>query len=165
MPDLIHRALKAIDHNRYAFVGLALAVLMLCTAWGCEMTASSPHSGEQLTRRELTQEAAKVQAERQILLAETEAQIIALQKRIEAEVGLTEALFAGYESALADIERKEAIVARTLGAMGTLAEQYAGPAVEPLLVALGLSGGAAAGGLLLDNRRKDQLIKQPKTGA
>jgi len=146
--DALHAVLNWLDHNRYLAIGLLVAVLLSAGIVGCQpTTASLTTPGEKVTATELEREAVTVGAD--------------LAKRgasLEADVAAYNAALA---AAAADIERQYAIRAAIVETVGSLGVAAAEGTISPAagigaiiqLLTLG-----AAGGLLLDNRRKDKVI-------
>lgn len=143
--DVIHRLLKWFDHNRYSVLGVALSGAMLVTV-GCGLLdgkATDPVTGEPATAITIAENAERYVAEkdRQIdaLIAERNAVAEAANVAIERANEKTEQNYAFLDTALNH------------------------PVVQSYIAPLGLAGFLVGGGSLLDNRRKDQVIKTIKT--
>lgn len=155
--DGIHSFLKFLDHNRYAVIGILLAVLAAAALTGCAITtASTMTPGEKVTATELSREVAVAEAGFAGRQADLEAGAAVLNADIEAHN-------AAVDSARSDLQQKaefRATVIETVGALGLAATQgtispAAGVGAIVQLLTLG-----AAGGLLADNRRKDRMITE-----
>ncbi len=156
--DAIHKATKTIDHNRYAALGLLLAAGISAWLLGCSSRTLSlkpdlAEQGRKVTRLELKREAAEISAGFDARRAAYLSEIQAFQARLEA--------------ARADLDRQDKLKRRIAQALPRLvAEVGAPPGLGSLLAsALGVTGLAAGGGLLLDNRRKDKVIRRNKENA
>jgi len=141
--DMLHKALKWVDQNRYMAVAVILAVGLAVWLLGCQpMTASVRHPGEQVTAVELEREAALIESDIQ-------AQLKAL------------------EMARADIERQVALRAQAVEILGGLATAATTGTFTP---ATGINAGLTLLGLIglgavADNRRKDKVIAEKSAAA
>lgn len=125
---------KWFKHNYFLVVSVGICFLIGLYAYGCEsLTRSVLHSGLRVSRAEL-------QIEAQELLDNYERDVR------KVELGL------------ADLDRQDEIKEKLVGFGMTVAE---GGTVNPLGIAT-LLGSVLAGGLVLDNRRKDTVIKTLK---
>ncbi len=159
--DRLHDLLKFVDHNRYAVIGFMLAMILAAVMVGCQpMTASTLTPGEKITADGLAREVALSEADFATQQASIEAQVTSLNAKIAAYNAIATAA----ESDLArQIEMRTQIIqmigqAGVLAAEGALTPATVGGAAVQLLTAL------TAGGLLLDNRRKDGVIDKVKAG-
>ena len=160
MKDGLHSTLKIIDHNRYAVIGILLAVMVAATLTGCQVTtASTLTPGEHVTADELSREVAVAEAGFAKRHADLEAGAGALNADIDAHN-------ATVETARSELQRKaefRAAIVETVGSLGlAAAEGTVSPAAGVGAIVQLLTLGAA-GGLLADNRRKDRVI-QTKAG-
>ena len=160
--DGIHSFLKFLDHNRYAVIGILLAVLAAAALTGCAITtASTMTPGEKVTATELSREVAVAEAGFAGRQADLEAGAAVLNADIEAH---NTAVY----DAHAELQRKaefRATIVETVGALGLAATQGAiSPAAGVGAIVQLLTLGAA-GGLLADNRRKDRVIGDGKGNA
>lgn len=135
--DVLHAALKALDHNRWTVLGL-IAALGLCVALlSCQArTLSVLNPPAQVTSSELEREAAQIHAE-------------------------TEAKLKQLEIAQADIRRQVELRARIIQTAGAIGTAAAAGTVTPgasIAAVVQVLTACAAGGLYLDNRRKDKKI-------
>lgn len=160
--DLIHSGLKALSHHRYSLLGVGLGIGAVILS-ACTWTAPSPITGKPVDRQALADEAevfaARLAAEKAKRERDFAADLQALQDKYadEADAAGIDAQDkqAKFEAAEAVIARKEAIAAGVF----TIVKDLAGTAASG-----GLTGGVAtaallaAGGLFMDNRRKDRVI-------
>ena len=161
--DLIHKALKTLDHNRGTTSGIAVLVASLflgsCGSFDGRVVSST--SGEQLDqdglRAEYIQESNQLQARydaARLMVLEGQAAI----EQIERDA---EKLGASYEqdAQLAAVEVEQR--ASWIGELGGIVATAAGiPWLLPL-VSLGTT--ATATGAVYDNRRKDKIIRKKST--
>jgi len=136
--DGLHKALKWIDHNRYLSTALVVALLIAVAFAGCQPTTQSVlNPGEKVTAVELQREAAVIKADYKAKLK-------------------------SLEVAKADLEQQYELRQQIVGVVGALGQTAAGGGLTPTA---GIAGAvqlltlAAAGGALVDNRRKDKIIK------
>lgn len=174
--DLFHSFLKTLDHWRGTALSLGLAAALVCLA-ACETLGHDPTTGNQASltvisnnvdRKAIELEAAAAEADRlyaaslSTLKHDYEKSLSQLasvhtEKLSSIQVEL-EALTAGYEAAVEEIETKAAKRAALISIGQDLLNT-----VHP-----GLGGALAASGLLTalgvgyDNRRKDKTIKRLK---
>jgi len=157
--DGVHSALKFIDHNRYAVIGILLAAMVAAALTGCQVTtASTLTPGKKVTAEELSREVAVAEAGFAKRRADLEAGAAMLNADIEAHN-------TAVETAEAELQRKaefRATIIETVGSLGVAAAEgtvspAAGVGAVVQLLTLG-----AAGGLLADNRRKDRMISLGK---
>ena len=141
--DGLHAVLKWADHNRWLATFLVLALLCAVGFAGCQpKTQSVLNPPQKVTADVIQREAAVVESD-------------------------YEAKLAAFEIAQADLERQYALRQQIIGVVGALGTAAAGGGLTP---AAGVAGAiqlltlAAAGGALVDNRRKDKVIKN-KTNA
>lgn len=176
MVDIVHEAASLIEKNRYTILGTLVLAGVLALS-GCQVTTTSPTTGEQVTGAQLEIEAdqaeAQLDAERRADQEQLQGKLDALEARHAAE--LAEVLAEGkaedaerearasaqaakFKSANADLDEKF----RRLGVVFDVAGQVGGlfsPQVSGLLN-VGLT--ALATGIFADNRRKSGVIKDLK---
>ena len=147
--DIVHDAAKIVDHNRYTV--LAIAVVLALTWWvaGCSsktlsLVPDKAARGVKVTRPEL-------QAELTTLYAELESQVASIEARAGA--------------AVADLDKQDTLKRNVAEAIPALAVAVGAPPsiISMLPLLLGAGGFAAAGGLKLDNMKKDKVITTLKT--
>jgi len=147
--DIVHEAAKCVDHNRYT--AIAIAIVLALTWWvaGCSSKTLSlkpdkAAQGVKVTRHEL-------QAELTTLYAELESQATSLEARAGA--------------AVADLDRQDTLRRNIAEAIPAVAVAVGAPPsiISMLPLLLGAGGVAVAGGLKLDNRKKDKVIETLKT--
>ncbi len=145
--DPISKATKTVDHNRYAFLGLAIGVALTFFVTGCgllEGKAIDPVSGEKIVAADI---AANVNVE-----------LVRMDVQIDTLVAERNALA---ESGGAAVERANADTARNYAMVDAVTSLVMS---NPLVAASG-AGVALAGlggivGLWRDNKRKDGVIKK-----
>lgn len=171
------RLFKGLDHNRYTAIAAALGVTLVSFA-GCQATSTSPYSDKPATRDQIELE--RIDYERQQLLARAkregdakrriEAIITAANQQVaeisseltfaqQAEEAAKAKLDAQADLAIADIERREALVVEAINFVNSLPVVQANPLLG---TAIGMAATALLGGVVVDNRRKDKVIKQKK---
>lgn len=129
------KIVKWISHNQGLFCALAISVGLLIWTYGCESQVSSLlNSDKRITRNEL------------VLEIEQE------QRRLEGEL---DALLKRAEVKMAQLDRQDAIK-RKLFEFAALTAQTG--QINPAGV-VALLGTVLGGGLLIDNRVKDKVIK------
>lgn len=140
--DGLHAVLKWADHNRFLAGLLVVALLGVLAFAGCEPTTPSVlRPGEKVTTSQLQSEAAQIDADYEA-------------KAKQLEIAYT------------DLQSQYAKRQQIVGIIGALGQAAATGGLNP---AAGVAGAiqvltlAAAGGLALDNRRKDKQISAAKT--
>lgn len=123
-----------ISHNQGVCAGVVLSVILLVWTFGCQSTVRSPISDKMVTRQQLTVEVG-------IKARQLESELDALTQR--AEVSYQE------------LDRQDEIK-RKLFQFASLTAQT--NTVNPMGV-ITLVGTLLGGGLLVDNRIKDKVIK------
>jgi hypothetical protein len=167
MQDIIHRVVKFVDYYRGTVAGVGILV-GLVSFTGCaniDGKVPSTQTGNSVTADQREQEYnAEIRAIRGEL-AEKQAVIADAGRRIDALIQNAEQLDEDFEFDLrrisAEIEQRNAVVNNTLGVVKSVLPVSA-PWIELLLPALGLGGVAVAGGVTVDNRRKDKVIAKAK---
>ena len=139
--DILHKALKFADHNRYVVAGFVLALaLMICFVSCTPTTNSVLLPGEKVTVRELEREAVTIKSDY--------AEKVKLLKVAQE-----------------DIEEQIAFRTQIIGIVGSLGDAAVAGTISPttgLAAAMQLLTLTVAGGALLDNRRKDKKIAAAK---
>lgn len=174
---LLDKVFKGLDHNRYTAIGALLASLAVGAA-GCQATSTSPYTGERATRDQI--ELDRVSYERELLLAKARRESEA-RRRVDAitaaanaeiadltaELGLADQtddvarmkLDAQATLAIADIDRRETVIGEGI----RLLAENPYVASNPLLsTAVSLGAMLFAGGVSLDNRRKNAVMAEYK---
>ena len=167
MKDFIHRAVKFVDHYRGTVAGVGILV-GLVSFTGCasiDGKVPSTQTGNLVTADQREQEYnAEIRAIRGELGIQ-QAAIVEAGRRIDSLIQTADQLDDDFEFDLrritAEIEQRNAIVNNTLGVVKQVIPVSA-PWIELLLPALGLGGVAVAGGVTVDNRRKDKVIAKAK---
>lgn len=162
MPDLIHKLLKFIDHNRYVVSFAVVALVLVLSVSGCQATVASPISGESVTKAQLTAEAKARRVELRQKAEKAKQAYEAELSTIEAE---GEKLDLQLEPAYAEIERRQEAVEKALGVAAGVVRTVGGPYTDLLISAIGIGGLMIGGGAVADNRRKDKVIRQQKEPA
>ncbi len=130
---------KWIRHNQGTTVGLVICVILMFWTYGCQSTVMSPISGNKVTRSQLKTEV-------HIKVQDLEREIEKLQERAQA--------------AYTTLDRQDEIK-RKLYAFASISAQQG--TFNPTGI-ITLVGSILAGGLAIDNRRKDTVIKnRPNT--
>lgn len=168
--DLIHKALKALDHNRYTALAIA-AGLALLTVVGCVPGLSrvpSPFDpeGPPVSLRELDIQAERFQAEMQAEQAEderaTQAHVDALIADFNARTGIRNATALAWgaevEARVVQLQERQAFVEDVAAKVGA-ALGLVNPAAGTIF---GSIASIVLGGVFLDNRRKNSVIKDLK---
>ena len=149
MKDWLHVLTKWVDHNRWVFVAVAIAVALGVTSFtGCQPTTTSPFSGADVTREQLDAEAAAWAAEQKAKL-----------EVVKAETAGTGAQIVASE---ADLKRQEEAIGAVLDAVGEYGIPASGPYAPLLAAGLGILGGLL--GRRADGKRKDAVIINLKNG-
>ena len=155
MPTL-QSAWKMIEHNRYLAIGIVLMAAVAVGMVGCQPKTMGLLGGtEKVTLPELERGMLDARAG----LAKRHAEIQATIESYEADVS---ALADHGEAAVADLERQIAQRAQIVEIVGGLGQKAAQGELTPS----GIIGGFAAlagVGALVDNRRKDKIIRDAKT--
>ena len=135
--DMLHKALKWADHNRYLVAALVVSLVVSIVFVACApMTNSVLNPGTEVT-------AAQLQAEAATLKGDYAAKLKLLKL------------------AQKDIEDQIAFRTQIVAIVGSLGEAAVGGALNPtvgLAAAMQLLTLSIAGGALMDNRRKDKVL-------
>lgn len=157
--DPIHIAAKWLDHNRYVALGVGIAAGCMVYLGACASTVKTP-DGSVVDRAGLGRWA-----------IDSEATFAKRKASLDAEIAAYNADIEGYNQTVAslqlELDEKDAIRESLVNVAGGIVTSIAsGGGVNPIGLAttgvtlLGLLGG---GGALLDNRRKDKVLKTVKT--
>ncbi len=176
--DLFHRFTKWLSYNRFTAVGLIAAVACVALA-SCQFKAKDPVSGQAMTSAELADAQAKAHAKavREQAAAQSDYEATVAKVRAVSEAALKEAAdkFSigtaqrtgdiadadrAYATAQAEIERKNALASGALN----LVQNALAAAPPSALGGIAIGGLALAGGLFLDNKRKNGVITALKAG-
>lgn len=167
MQDFVHRIVKTVDHYRGTVAGFAILAGLVgftgCSNIDARIPSTQTGNTVNADQREIeyTTEIRAIRGE----LAENQAVIAEAGRRIDALIQTAEQLDEDFDFDLrriaAEIEQRNAIVNNTLGVVKSVLPVSA-PWIELLLPALGLGGVAVAGGVTVDNRRKDKVIAKAK---
>ena len=173
MRDSWHDLTKWIDYNRYAFVGLLLGAVFAVWLVGCSSrTISLIEPGKQVTRQEfqieqvqmqtkLAEQRADLDAKRQTIDKQYEQEVVAYNAEAAKFNARSEEAAARAEAGVAHLDAQDALKKQLVSLVVTeAANQAAGGLNTAGLVSLALGGLGllGAGGLALDNRRKDKKI-------
>ena len=162
MVDILHKILKWVDHNRGLVTALLLAVMLSVWVVGCQPKTTSvldPH--QKVTAAELQREMAIVSRD----LSKREAMIAQMQAALEAEAQEKSDAIA---AAIDDLDRQIAMRKQMITAIGAMGQSLAAGTLTP---AAGINGVVSlilllgAGGLGVDNLRKNRVIQQLKDKA
>jgi hypothetical protein len=146
--DFWHGILKWIDHNRWVVLGMVLTVMILLHA-GCQSkTASIFNPDQEVTRQQLNAEGDRAQAEIDVLWATLEVKMDTYSSALEA----------GHDDLDAKDEKK-AQVSAFLGGLATSAVEGTFNPLQAVTSGVSLAALLVGGGAMLDNRRKDKIIR------
>ena len=157
--DLWHKITQWIDYNRYTFLALlvvAVGIVPLAMT-GCESTTL--FGDDTVTRSELQQAVIDTNTDLAVQKTQLDAALAAYNEQVVK-------FNAQVEAAQADLDKQDQMKAEFLAQVQAVALETAGGTFNPLStipLAFGLAGIAIAGGLKLDNRKKDNVIKAQKT--
>ncbi|HRT88238.1 MAG TPA: hypothetical protein P5296_16650 [Anaerohalosphaeraceae bacterium] len=169
--DLLHSALKWLDHNRWTFFSIVVFAVMLAAfigIAGCQSTTASlfaPADGSaaaKIDRSEFMRQAGIVQKDLAVKRVAIDAELAAYNEEVKAFNGRVDA-------GLEDLDRQDEFRAQIVDTVGLIASSAAGGTLNPVSlipIGVGLLGGALGLGAAADNRRKDKLItdlKQPSS--
>ncbi len=152
--DWFHSMTKWIDYNRGVVVGIILTVVFVAIMAGCQITTPSPvNPGTQVT-------AAELQIEATAAISRLDKQQAVLDAEREA---LAEGLAVAEADLQAKTEQRQALIEGVAG-IGTMVAEgsVSTPSIIGAVTQLGLL--LVGGGAMLDNRRKDTVIKKVKSG-
>lgn len=162
MTDVFHRLTKWLDHNRYLAIGLLVAFLpfVLAACGALDGQIASDVTGETSTAAEIRSAAIARVGEFDHELEAIRRDMTALEARAAEIVGKRATVI---ETANVEIEAANAITAERIDlASMAIKDVAANPLIAGALGTVGLGGLLTIGGLALDNRRKDRLIKTIK---
>lgn len=167
--DLLHSALKWLDHNRWTFFSIVACILIFAAfvgVAGCESTTAAlfaPTDGSaaaKIDRAEFARQADTAQKDLALRRVAIDADLAAYNEEVKA---FNQRVDAGLE----DLDRQDEFRAEILNTVSLVAANAAGGTLNPVSlipIGVGLLGGALGLGAAADNRRKDRLItdlKQP----
>ncbi len=161
MKDYLHSILTWVDHNRWLFVGLLLAVVSSVWLMGCEVkTLSLIRPGEKVTAAAFETEAIDGSAELEYASEDLEANIKKHNRKVATFNAKIER---GRADIQHQIEVREEISSTISGLVGSAVQGKIDPlqavaSIGTLAALLGL------GGAWRDNRRKDKLLKKKGNG-
>ena len=167
MSDWWHKLTNFLDHYRYTFMGLVLAVAAVGTllgAMGCEsrtvgLVPGASGAPVAVTRQELQLQVVDVEKT-------LDGQRVELDAAVAKHNRAVAAFNAKVELATADLERQDQLKREILDAAGAVALQAASGTFNPvglIPIAVGILGGLVGIGATADNRRKDAVIKSNGT--
>lgn len=157
--DISHKILVWLDHNRHLALALGIA---LCLVIG--LASCAPKTGS-LLFPEVRVSAAQLDTE--VITVETDLQkraieITALQEKYNADVAAANKRI---ETAKADIKSQKEMRIKLVEIAGALGTAAAAGTINPaagIAAAIQVVTLLAAGGAVLDNRRKDKIITAKK---
>jgi len=166
MSDLVHIALKWMDHNRYLASGVVLAGVTLAGLAGCEPRAVSPFDGQPATQAQLHAQAQAYQAQLETQLRSAELTYQQTLAQLEADAAAHQA---HAQAALEDIQRRKQALMHVVESLAQITSAATGPSYASMIgSAVGIAGVLLGAGAAADSRRKDQIIlsiqKSPETG-
>jgi hypothetical protein len=152
MSDLLHKLLKFVDYERGKVIGVALGIVIVLCAYGCEVKLTSPFSNNKVTSEQFSVElsSAKAKLESKMELLDIE------MKELVANGEITVEEFAKWENL-----KEEGF--GILG--GVVTSMVSGGGVDLAqigvsIIALAGLGGTAGG--WLDSARKNKVIETEK---
>lgn len=150
--------LRWLDHNRYLAIGGVLFVVTMGWLGGCKsLTASLLNPGEKVDRAAFSAEAVKAQTNLNAKHSEIQKAIADYNSDVESMNALIEA---GTEDLDAQDAQKAAVIEAIGGTVLNLVS--GGPVNVGALATTGITllTGLLGGGALVDNRRKDKVIRK-----
>ena len=162
--DMVHKATKIIDHNRWTVAGLAMlaSTMILGSCGAFDGKTVSTTSGKVLDADGLKSEYVIESKTLQAHYDDAMSKIAEAQRQIEMVNQAAEELNVGYvadaQVVASEIEARNS----KIGAVADLVSSIAG--VPWLLPLVSIGTTSVAAGAVADNRRKDKKIKQAKTG-
>lgn len=146
--DLVHKAANHIEHNRYTWAGAAVLVASVALATGCQVKVANPFGEGQVDSYQLG-----------VIAEQRRATLDAKLQMLQGEAVVLEAVAGAAQD---EIQRQTNKIRAVLESIGKIVAAQAGPLAGPLLAALGIGASTLAGGTLMDNRRKGELLKKNK---
>lgn len=164
--DVLHKALKWVDYNRYKALGIVLAIVLVFYAGCAVKTASLKDPTVKVTAPVYAQEASE-------LRAQLEGESLALQAHVEAHNKVVDAFNEREEIGYEDLKAKQAKKEATINIISTAAISSVKAAGVPITESasnwlLGFVSVVGTGGTVLgylDGRRKDKKIAADKAKA
>ena len=167
--DMVHNALKWIDHNRYAVASVLVFVLAMgfvihltgCQAMTAGLVTTADGAAPQVSRSEFQRQALVGEKDFAVQRIELDAQIAAFNEEVRA---FNERVAAGLD----DLQRQDEFKQQLLETVGLIAVSATEGTLNPAAlvpIGIGLLGGALGLGTSADNRRKDKVIVDLKAAA
>ena len=156
--DMIDKIVKWFTHNRWIVAGLILSVACALWVYGCQITTTSPFTGDSVTVEQLDM---AVLTEEELLRARG-IEIDAIVAKYNSEV---EVFAAKVDQSYADLERKYETRKKIIDIIGELSIGLIAGEATPANVAgslLLVSSLVMGGGFYMNGRRKDKVIEQQK---
>lgn len=154
--------LKWINYHRYSVAALALTIFLVGCGGFLQPKATSPISGQKVTKDELSGEAVAAAAKLKGDVAKIEAEIKAFNDQKQGEISAlgsqAEATQAKLDAAVKNLDAQQAAIDKALEVVSGLVQTVPGPWSAVLGIGLGL----ATAGVTLDNRRKNGVIADLK---
>ena len=162
--DVVHKALKWMDHNRFAVLSVIVfiaAMALVLNLTGCEATTAGLRNGDapKVSRAEFTQQVLVGEKDLAVRRIELDAQIAAFNEEVKL---FNQRVEAGQD----DLARQDAFQQQLLDTVGLIAVSAAEGSLNPAAlvpIGIGLLGGALGLGTAADNRRKDKVITELKS--
>lgn len=156
--DMLSGMVKGVDHNRYSWLGLTLAVSCIVWIVGCQPTTVSLSTGEPVTRAAFELDAAKISSNLDQQILRVKADIAVLNREIESHNSQI-------ESGVEDLRHQDEMRAQIVDVIGGAIPGLISGGLNPAsLVSTGVSLLALFGGIgaVADNRRKNDVISKIK---
>lgn len=166
--DAVHSIFNWMDHNRYTVASVLVFLLTLgivTSLTGCQsattgLTVAADGSTQKVTRSEFQQQALVCEKDFAIRRIELDGLMAAFNEEIKA---FNQRVSTGLE----DLARQDSCKAELLDSIGVVVIGATEESLSPtalLPIGIGLLGGALGLGTSADNRRKDKVIGDLKTG-
>jgi hypothetical protein len=163
--DLLHKFLKAIDHNRWTVISIivfALIMTGIVTSIGCQSkTMALVGPPEQVNRQTFNTQVIEAQGALAIKKVQLDAQVASYNEEVNT-------FNAKVEAGETDLDKQDEFRQQIVDVVGLIATEAAttGGLNLTALIPLGIGLGGAMLGLGLggDNRRKDKEITKLKNG-
>ena len=165
--DIVHKALKWLDHNRYTVASVLVFIVTLgvvigltgCQSQTTGLTLAADGTAPTVSRREFERQALVGEKDLAVRRIELDGLVAAFNEEVKA---FNERVQAGLE----DLARQDAFKSELLDTIGVVAMGAAEGTLNPaslVPIGIGLLGGALGLGTAADNRRKDKVITTLKT--
>jgi len=166
--DVVHNVLKWLDHNRYTVTSVLLFILamgIVVGMTGCQsatmgLAVSADGSTGPVSRSEFERQALVGEKDLAVRRIELDGQVAAFNEEVAT---FNERVQLGLD----DLQRQDAFKAELFDTLGVVAIGAAEGTLNPTAlvpIGIGLLGGALGLGTSADNRRKDKVIGNLKTG-